>query len=94
MLAAAKRIAAAKGWLRPALAAADGGVVAAVAPQAAVAMPRLRAVDAMPRLRADAASSPPESRARVRLSSAQPARGVSRGRGPRAGRDASTDVDH
>ena len=46
VLAAAKRIAAAKGWLRPALAAADGGVVAAVAPHAAVAMPRLRAVDA------------------------------------------------
>ena len=45
VLAAAKRIAAAKGWLRPALAAADGGVVAAVAPHAAVAMPRLR-VDA------------------------------------------------
>jgi len=57
VLAAAERIAAAKGWLRPALAAADGGVVAAVAPHAAVAMPRLRAVDAMPRLRADAASS-------------------------------------
>ena len=56
VLAAAKRIAAAKGWLRPALAAADGGVVAAVAPQAAVAMPRLRAVDAMPRLRAVDAS--------------------------------------
>jgi len=43
VLAAAKRIAAAKGWLRPALAAADGGVVAAVAPHAAVAMPRLHA---------------------------------------------------
>ena len=43
VLAAAKRIAAAKGWLRPALAAADGGVVAAVAPHAAVAMQRLRA---------------------------------------------------
>ena len=57
VLAAAERIAAAKGWLRPALAAADGGVVAAVAPHAAVAMPRLRAVDAMPRLRADTASS-------------------------------------
>ena len=41
VLAAAKRIAAAKGWLRPALAAADGGVVAAVAPHAAVAMPQL-----------------------------------------------------
>ena len=46
VLAAAERIATAKGWLRPALAAADGGVVAAVAPHAAVAMPRLRAVDA------------------------------------------------
>ena len=45
VLAAAKRIAAAKGWLRPALAAADGGAVAAVAPHAAVAMQRLRAVD-------------------------------------------------
>jgi hypothetical protein len=45
VLAAAERIAAAKGWLRPALAVADGGVVAAVAPHAAVAMPRLR-VDA------------------------------------------------
>ena len=44
-LAAAKRIAAAKGWLRPA-GYADGGVVAAVAPHAAVAMQRLRAVDA------------------------------------------------
>ena len=43
VLAAAERIATAKGWLRPALAAADGGVVAAVAPHAAVAMPRLHA---------------------------------------------------
>ena len=43
VLAAAERIATAKGWLRPALAAVDGGVVAAVAPQAAVAMQRLRA---------------------------------------------------
>ena len=43
VLAAAERIAAAKGWLRPALAAADGGVVAAVPSHAAVAMPRLSA---------------------------------------------------
>ena len=43
VLAAAERIATAKGWLRPALAAADGGVVAAVPSHAAVAMPRLSA---------------------------------------------------
>ena len=49
VFAAAERIAAAKGWLRPALAAADGGVVAAVAPHAAVAMPRLRAAAASSR---------------------------------------------
>ena len=49
VLAAAERIATAKGWLRPALAAADGGVVAAVAPHAAVAMQRLRAAAASSR---------------------------------------------
>ncbi len=57
VFAAAERIAAAKGWLRPALAAADGGVVA-VAPHAAV----------VPRLCADAAStrgSASDSAARV-----------------------------
>ena len=56
VLAAAKRIAAAKGWLRPALAAADGGAVAAVAPHAAVAMQRLRAVDTSRGSAADSAA--------------------------------------
>ncbi len=58
VLAAAKRIAAAKGWLRPALAAADGGVVAAVAPHAAVAMPRLRAAAASSRGSASDSAAP------------------------------------